>query len=161
MIRPLLLAGAALFGAALPTSPASAAQKAGRSWTIDDQLTVPEVRDLAVSADAKSAIYVVRIADRQSDRTVALLRYVDLEKGTTRELQRAAWIDQLKRIPGTGDWSARIDKGDGVQLYRIGASGAVTPIVAHPATAIYGDTEGAVLPGYGHAPLATGVRAHS
>src|SRR3546814_19418491 len=37
---------------------------------------------------------------------------------------------------------------------------SITPLIVHPATAIFGDTEGAVYPGYGHAPLATGVRAH-
>src|SRR3546814_18106172 len=37
---------------------------------------------------------------------------------------------------------------------------SITPLIVHPATAIFGDPEGAVYPGYGHAPLATGVRAH-
>ncbi|WP_439569680.1 hypothetical protein [Sphingopyxis sp.] len=161
MNRYLLLTGAMLCGTVLPMSATTAAEKAGRGWTIDDLLTVPEVRSLSVSADAKRALYVVRIADRKSDRTAALLRLVDLETGATRELLRVAWIDQLKRIPGTTDWSARIDKGDGVQLYRIAANGAVTPIIIHPATAIYGDAESSVFPGYAHAPLATGVRAHS
>lgn len=159
MARKMLLASAALVGAML-ASPALGTD-AKHIWTLEDQLTVPEVRALAISADGKSAAYVVRIADRESDRTVAILRHVDLANRTTRELLRARWIDQLSRIPGTPDWSARIDKGDGVQLYRIGSTGEVSPLVLHPATAIFGDREGAVFPGYGHAPLATGVRAHS
>ncbi|WP_454890258.1 prolyl oligopeptidase family serine peptidase [Sphingopyxis chilensis] len=47
-----------------------------------------------------------------------------------------------------------------MQLYRIEMDDSITPLIVHPATAIFGDTEGAVYPGYGHAPLATGVRAH-
>jgi dipeptidyl aminopeptidase/acylaminoacyl peptidase len=160
MARHILLAGAALIsGAAL--APHAVGGEAKHVWTLGDQLAVPEVRALAIAADGKSAAYVVRVADRESDRTVAILRLVDLANGATRELLRAAWIDQLRRVPGTADWSARIDKGDGVQLYRIGENGAASPLVTHPATAIFGDSEGAVFPGYGHAPLATGVRAHS
>lgn len=159
MARHLFLASAALVGAML--APPALGTDAKHTWTLEDQLTVPEVRALAISADGKSAAYVVRIADRESDRTVAVLRRVDLASGTTRELLRARWIDQLSRIPGTHAWSARIDQGDGVQLYRIGTDGSVTPLVFHPAAAIFGDSEGAVFPGYGHAPLATGVRAHS
>src|SRR3546814_9417394 len=114
MIRTLLLAGSAMFGGAL--QPAAA--EGHRGWTLDDQLTVPDVRTLAIAADGDAAVYVVRVADRESDKTVAILRHVDLASGATRELLRAAWIEDLQRIPGTADWSARIDKGEGVQLYR-------------------------------------------
>ena len=145
-----------MVGGALP-----AAAEAHRGWTLDDQLTVPDVRTLAIDADGKAAVYVVRVADRESDKTIAILRHVDLASGATRELLRAAWIEDLQRIPGTADWSARIDKGNGVQLYRIAADGAATSIVVHPATAVYGDTEGATYLGYGHAPLPTGVRSYS
>src|SRR3546814_3382020 len=91
---------------------------------------------------------------------VAVLRRVELESGATRDILRAQWIDQLHRIPGEDAWSPRIDKGDGVQLYRIEMDDSIKPLIVHLATAIFGDTEGAVYPGYGHAPLATGVRAH-
>ncbi|WP_447759769.1 prolyl oligopeptidase family serine peptidase [Sphingopyxis panaciterrae] len=160
MAKRMFLAGAALIACStlVPNAPGSEAK---RIWTLDDQLAVPEVRALAIAADGKNAAYVVHIAERESDHTVAVLRRVDLANGATRELLRARWVDQLSRIPGTADWSARIDKGDGVQLYRIGPTGAATPIVVHTATAIFGDSEGAVFPGYGHAPLRTGVRAHS
>lgn len=160
MARHMFLAGAALVASGMLV-PHAAGGEGKRAWTLGDQLAVPEVRALAISADGKSAAYVVRTADRGSDRTVAILRRVDLANGETRELLRARWIDQLSRIPGTSDWSARIDMGEGVQLYRIGANGETHPIVVHPATAIFGDSEGAVFPGYGHAPLRTGVRAHS
>lgn len=159
MARHIFRASAALVGALL-AAPALGID-AKHIWTLDDQLTAPEVRALAISADGKSAAYVVRVADRESNRTVAILRRVDLASGTTSELLRARWIDQLSHIPGTSDWSARIERGDGVQLYRIGADASVSPLILHPATAIFGDSEGAVFPGYGHAPLATGVRAHS
>jgi len=150
---------AATVAAALAIAIPAAAQQT-RHWTLEDQLSVPEVRALSLSADGHSALYVVRTADLVSDRMVAVLRHVDLESGATSDMLRAQWIDQLRRIPGENAWSARIDKGDGVQLYRIAAGGAITPIVIHSATAIFGNTEGAIYPGYGHAPLSIGVRAH-
>ncbi len=156
----LLLTGPLLLGVALPSAAAMGADDQ-RRWTLDDQLTIPEVRALAVSNDAKAALYVVRIADRASDKTVAHLRHVDLETGQTRELLRAGWIEDLHRIPGTADWSARIDMGEGVQLYRIPAHGPIAPIVDHPATAMFGDAEGATYLAYGHAPMLVGVRSYS
>lgn len=159
MIRTLLLGGTALLGAALVLPTAAAEQP--RHWTLEDQLTVPDLRTLAIAADGKGAAYVVRIADPASDKTVAVLRQVDLTRGTTRELLRAGWIEDVRRIPGTADWSARIDKGEGVQLYRVTPTGTVAPIVVHRATAVLGDTEGATYLSQGHAPLPTGVRSYS
>ncbi|PAL24289.1 prolyl oligopeptidase family serine peptidase [Sphingopyxis sp. GW247-27LB] len=131
-----------------------------RHWTLQDLLSIPEVRALSLSADGRTALYVVRVADMRNDRVVAVLRRVELKSGATRDMLRVRWIDQLRRIPGEDAWSALIDKGDGVQLYRLTADGTIAPLVVHPATAIFGDAEGAIYPGYGHAPLATGVRAH-
>src|SRR3546814_14534282 len=82
-----------------------------------------------MSADGHSAFYVVRVADVASRRMVAVLRRVELESGATRDILRAQWIDQLHRIPGEDAWSARIDKGDGVQLYRIEMDDSITPLI--------------------------------
>lgn len=163
MRHKILLASSVLFMSLASAPPLSAASspKATRSWTLMDQVTVPEMRTLALSEDGRSAAYVVRIADLATDKTVAILRSVDLATGATRELLRAAWIEDLRRIPGSSDWSARIDKGEGVQLYRIAPGGAIGSIIFHPATAVNGDTEGAIYPGYAHAPLPTGVRSYS
>src|SRR3546814_14007490 len=109
-------------------------------------------------AESHVAFYVVRVGDGASRRMQAGRRRVELESGATRDNLRAQWIDQLHRIPGEDAWCARIDKGGGVQLYRIEMDDSITPLIVHPATAIFGDTEGAVYPGYGHAPLATGVK---
>src|SRR3546814_9006965 len=98
MIRTIFLTGSAMLGVALALP--SVATEGQRAWTLDDQLTVPEIRTLAIAADGMSAVYVVRIADRASDKTVAVLRHLDLASGKTRELLRAAWIEDLRRIPG-------------------------------------------------------------
>lgn len=140
---------------------AGAGESKGRSWTLEDQLTVPQLRTIAIAADGKSAAYVTRVADAASDRTSARLTLVDLENGASRELLRADWVDQLRRIPGSKAWSALIDRGEGVQLYRIEADGRIEPIIVHPATALFGEVDGWVMPGYAHAPLAIGVRGYS
>jgi len=144
----------------LPSNaPAKAA--AARRWTLADQLTVPRLWSVAIAADGRSAAYVTRVADAASDKTLASLTLVNLESGASREVLRANWIDQLRRIPATRAWSALIDLGEGVQLYRIEADGRISPIIVHPATARFGDIEGRLLPGYAHAPLTIGVRAYS
>ena len=135
--------------------------EAGRRWTLADQLAVPRLWSIAIAADGKSAAYVTRVADEVSDTTLARLALVDLESGASRELLRAPWIDQLRRIPGSAAWSALIDRGDGVQLYRIEPGGPIEPIVTHPATARFGEVEDRILPGYAHGPLTIGVRAYN
>jgi dipeptidyl aminopeptidase/acylaminoacyl peptidase len=142
-------------------SIASQASAEGRHWTLDDQLSVPELRAIAVAADGRSAAYVTRVADSASDKTVATLTLVDLRSGTRRELLRASWIDQLRRIPGSRAWSALIDQGEGVQLYRIEQDGQIAPIVVHQATVQFGEVDGWILPGFAHAPLAVGIKAYS
>jgi dipeptidyl aminopeptidase/acylaminoacyl peptidase len=145
---------------AAASAPAHALAE-GRRWTLDDQMTVPELRAIAIAADGDSAAYVTRVADRANDKTVARLTLVDLKSGASRELLRAAWIDQLRRIPGSKAWSALIDRGDGVQLYQIEADGQVAPIIVHPATVRFGEVDGWLLPGFAHAPLRIGVKAYS
>ncbi len=165
MGRPPLPTGAYLFtwatvAVAAASTPAHALAE-GRRWTLDDQLSVPELRAIAIAADGDRAAYVTRIADRANNKTIARLTLVDLKSGASRELLRAAWIDQLRRIPGSKAWSALIDRGDGVQLYRIEADGQVAPIIVHPATVQFGEVDGWLLPGFAHAPLAVGVKAYS
>lgn len=134
---------------------------AAREWTLEDILLAPELRSIAIAAHGHNALYVTRVADLQSNKTVASLRSVNLDSGETRELRRAAWIDDLRRVPGTADWSARMDLGQGVQLYRISASGNIEQLLAHPATVVFGDTEGGMLTANSHAPLKVGIQAYS
>src|SRR3546814_13988088 len=55
---------AAAFLAAVALSPASpAGERKGRPWTFEDILLVPEVNELALSADGRFAIYSAEIAD--------------------------------------------------------------------------------------------------
>lgn len=144
-----------------PKSKGSSSDANGRYWTLADQLTVPRLWSVTIAADGKSAAYVTRVADAASNRTDARLILVDLVSGKNREVLRSSWIDQVRRIPGSSSWSALLDRGQGVQLYRIEADGRVDPIVVHPATAKFGEIEGRLFPGVAHAPISVGVRAYS
>src|SRR3546814_10264084 len=104
IVKPISAAVTAALTVATP-----AATQQARHWTLEDQLSIPEVGGLSISADGHSAFYVVRVADVASRRMVAVLRRVELESGATRDILRAQWIDQLHRIPGEDAWSARID----------------------------------------------------
>src|SRR3546814_19729811 len=110
MIRTIFLTGSAMLGVALALP--SVATEGQRAWTLDDQLTVPEIRTLAIAADGMRAAYVVRIDDRASGKTVAVLRHLDLASGKTRELLRTAWTEDLRRPPGTADCRDRRDMGE-------------------------------------------------
>src|SRR3546814_18168827 len=107
MIRTIFLTGSAMLGVALALP--SVATEGQRAWTLDDQLTVPEIRTLAIAAVGMSADYVVRIADRASDTTVAVLSLSDLASGKPRELIQAVWTAALGRIPGTHDAHTRTE----------------------------------------------------
>lgn len=146
---------AALLAAALPSSAMA------RSWTLEDMLTVPELRSIAVDVEGRSALYVTRAADMSSNRTLSSLHLVDLKSGASRQLLQAGWIDDLRRIPGTASWSARMDRGEGVQLYRISRQGKIDPLLVYPANAVFGDTDGGLLTANSHAPLKVGIQAYS
>lgn len=117
----------------------------------------PEVTQLALSADGRFVAYATQVADPEHDTSIFILRLADLADGSQRELMRAAWLDQLRRIPGESDWSALLDIGAGVQLYRIDRQGGVTPLLVHPHPLLVGQADRA-LPSVTHsAPRRVGV----
>lgn len=155
-----LLAG----GALLVSSLAHAADRApsdGRSWTLEDVVTVPQVGDIRLASDGLSALYVVRTADIASNRDMAELRSVDLRRRSQRLLLRAPVIDALRAIPGTDQWSVLLDIGEGVQLYRVDAAGAIAPIIVRQHRPLVGHADGAVATLAFHAPRAVGVLSYS
>src|SRR3546814_4669610 len=58
----------------------------GRPWTFEDILLVPEVNELALSADGRFAIYSAEIADTGAKRTRAQIRIVDIRARTQRSI---------------------------------------------------------------------------
>lgn len=140
---------------AMATAPAN-----GRAWTVEDIVAVPEVTDLALSEDRRFAVYAVHAADMMADRTRWTLRIVDLHDGTQRDLLVAEQAEQLKRIPGSGDWSAILNVGDGMQLYRIERSGKITPLIIRSSTVLAGTADMALPHVTGGAPRKIGVLAH-
>lgn len=130
----LLAAGASLPAFALPSSQ-------GRNWTLDDVVLVPEVTELALSDDGRFALYAVEAADIAANRPRSTLRVVDLNSGLQREVANVDSADLLRRIPGSPDWSALLDIGEGVQLYRIDRSGNIRPLMLNPETVLMGQAD--------------------
>lgn len=153
------LIAAALASFTLPAI-AQAAPEAGRHWTIEDIVTAPEVTDIALAQDGRSAIYAVHAADIAADKYRWTLRLIDLESGVQRDLLTADQAKQLKRIPQSDAWSAILDIGDGMQLYRIERSGEITPLLIHRPTVYAGPADMALFSASG-APRHIGVLAHS
>lgn len=112
-----------------------------RHWTMDDILTAPQVVALSRSVDGQSALVVTRAADVGRDVDVSELWVIDLKSRQRRLLLRAAFIENLRRVPGTATWNILADVGAGVQLYRLGRTGALTAEVINPSPVQGGATD--------------------
>ncbi|HEX2813698.1 MAG TPA: prolyl oligopeptidase family serine peptidase [Sphingopyxis sp.] len=159
-MKPLFRSGlpAAAFLAAAALSPAIAAgESKGRPWTIEDILTVPEVNEIALAHDGKRAIYAVDIADIAAGRPRSHVRTVDVATGRTRTILTVEAAKSLRPIPGTPDWSALLDFGDGLQLYRMDNEGAVRPLIVNPSPVPVGKADMSFPIGGGMRPSRIGV----
>lgn len=152
---------AAVLLAAAALSPAcEAGESKGRPWTLDDILLVPEVTDIALSRDKQLAVYSVEAADPAAGRPRAEVRLVDIAARSQRSLLTADAVKLLRPIPGTNDWSGLIDRGEGLQLYRIAASGTVEPLLVNPDTVPVGRADLSLAVGGGTVPHRIGVLAY-
>ena len=122
------LPAAAILAVAVLSPVAPAGESKGRPWTLEDILTVPEVKDIALSGDGKLAIYAVEIADLAADKPRSHIRILDIAATRQRTIVTVDSAKSLRRIPGTADWSALLDLGAGLQLYRITPGGMVQPL---------------------------------
>lgn len=159
-MKAALLSGlpAAALLAAAALSPAHAAgESQGRFWTIEDILTVPEVNEIALAEDGKRAIYAAEIADIEAGRPRSHIRLVDVATGRTQTLLTVDAAKSLRPMPGNGDWSALLDKGDGLQLYRIDSKGSVQPLVVNPAPVPVGKADMSFPIGGGMRPARIGI----
>ena len=154
------LPAAALLAAAALSPAAQAGESKGRPWTIDDILLVPEVTDIALSRDKQFAIYSVEAADPSAGRPRVEVRVLDLAARAQRTLLTADTVKLLRPIPGTDDWSGLIDRGEGLQLYRIAASGAVEPLLVNADTVAVGRADMSLAVGGGTVPHRIGVLAY-
>ncbi|WP_088471058.1 prolyl oligopeptidase family serine peptidase [Sphingopyxis witflariensis] len=151
------LSAAAFLAAAALSPVATAGESEGRSWTLDDILHAPEVSELTLSANGRFALYAAEIADSEAKRTRTQIRIVDIGAGTQHDLSSASIAKSFKRIPGTEDWSALLDIGEGQQLYRIGANGGIQPLVANPEPVAVGKADLSVSMGGGAMPHSVGI----
>jgi hypothetical protein len=141
-------------------SAAAAAAEESRRWTIEDIVTVPEVTELAISGDGRAALYAIRAADIGADESRWTLRLVDMRRGAQRDLFVAEQVAQLKRMPKSDAWSAILDMGDGMQLYRIERSGEISPIMRNAPTVLVGKADMALPGGAAGAPQHIGILAY-
>lgn len=146
--------------AALATLSLSPANAEGQRWTVEDIVTVPEVSNIALAEDGSAALYAVRAADLAANRMRSTLRLIDVRTGVQRDLLAANEAEQLKRIPNSDDWSAILDLGGGLQLYRVTRSGATSPLLFNPKPMLAGSADMALPGGAAGAPRLVGVLAH-
>lgn len=151
------LPAAALLAAAALSPVALAGESKGRPWTLDDILTVPEVNEIALSENGQLAIYSAEIADLRAGKPRSHIRLIDVATGEQRDLLVADTAKSLRRIPGTRDWSALLDLGAGLQLYRIDFDGSAKPLILNPAAVPVGKADMSFPLGGGIRPSSIGV----
>ena len=152
---------AAAFLAAAALSPASpAGERKGRPWTFEDILLVPEVNELALSANGRFAIYATETADAEAKRSRAQIRIVNIGARTQRSIESADIARSFKNIPGTEDWSALLDIGEGLQLYRISTDGKISTVVKNRELVSVGKADLSVAMGGGTSPHEIGILAY-
>lgn len=159
-MHKMRFAASVAVGLAVSTGVIAPALGAVRAWTVEDIVTVPEVTDLALADDGRTALYAVRAADLTANRYSVNLRLIDVRTGEQHDLLAASDAQQIKRIPGSNDWSAILDLGDGMQLYRIDRSGKRTPLLVNPRTMLAGSADMALPNGAAGAPRQIGILAH-
>jgi dipeptidyl aminopeptidase/acylaminoacyl peptidase len=160
--RKACLLSAATLLAAAALSPATRAGESNlRRWTLEDVLLVPDVNEIALSEGGRFALYAAEAADSEAKRTRARLHIVDLKASTQREILSADIAKSLRRIPGSEDWSALLDTGDGVQLYRIDKNGGVEPLLINRDTVPVGKADMSLAIGGGASPHRIGILDYS
>lgn len=137
----------------------AAAERAtkGRTWTLDDMVAVPEVKDLAISHDGTRAAYVLRTVDVAKDRPQYELHVVDIGAHRDRIVATSVLMTRLSAIPGRATWSVLANFGKGLNLYEIGDGAGVAPIVESRTNVLVGNADGANF-GYDEVgPMPVGV----
>lgn len=112
-----------------------------RSWDFEDIVTVPEVTDLQLGHDPQQIRYIVRVADIEADRNMSELWTVNPADKSRKLLLRANSIERLRKRPGTKEWTALIDLGEGIQLYNVDARGQASPLVSNSPTILVGEVD--------------------
>lgn len=102
----------AAFAVVADCALASARSPSGH-WTIDDIVTIPEVIDVALSSDGRSAAYLLRVADIGKDRPDFELHVLNIGTRRDRIVARSVWIDRLRSVPGSFilEYARRLRKG--------------------------------------------------
>jgi len=142
MTRPCKSAAYVLTLAAFGINDASIASTLeNRLWELEDIVTVPEVTDLQFGHDGQQVLYVARVADIAADRNMSELWSVRLADKSRNLFLRANSIERLRKRPGSKEWTALVDLGEGVQLYNLDARGNASPLVSNPATILVGEVD--------------------
>ena len=133
----------------------------GRRWTIENIATVPTDFDLSLASDGKSLAYLERRADIETDKSVSILHLYDL--GSAQIPRNSAGAERgtgFRRLPDGRGWSLLIDRGDGLQLYKMDERGALTLLLKREAVVTVGQTEGGLFAVRSGAPRRIGILYH-
>ncbi len=130
------------------------------TWSLDDLVTVPDVRDVVLSDNGETVAYLLRIADQATDRPTFELHVMTIATRIDRLVAKSTYLEQVRNIPGQANWSVLGDFGEGVQLYSVSNAGAIRPLVVSPTGVLVGSAEGADPSYSGTPPTHMGVASY-
>lgn len=157
MMRRIISATAIFVAATSPILARAKDVEQPSRWTIERILSIPEIKDVAVSPIDGSVAYVARRANLTLDRPDYELHLVSADGRTDRIFARSTWLDRLRSIPNSPGWSVLADFGHGVQLYQVSNNGTHRPLVVSSVTALVGSADGASYGFTNTVPLRFGV----
>ncbi|WP_426273233.1 prolyl oligopeptidase family serine peptidase [Sphingomonas sp. FW199] len=129
-------------------------------WTIADIVTAPVVTDMALSPDG-ALLLVIRQANMEANRVEDRLVRYDPADNRLVPLFSAPVIEQVRPMIRGSGWSALIDRGDGVQLYRIRPTGHTELLARNDRPVWMGEADGAVRSSQSGAPRRVGVLSYA
>lgn len=132
----------------------------GRRWTLEDIVTVPTDVTMSLAGDGLSLAWLENRADLAKNESVAVIHFLDLQTGMSREIVRTSSAEQLRLMPDGSGWSVLLDRGDGLQIYRLDRRGRIEPLIVRDADVIVGPTEGGLFTVGSRAPRRVGILFH-
>ena len=118
----------------------AASEAPSRPWSLADIVEVTRIVSTAVDSAGRTAAFVLKQPSLADDTDHYALYAAALDGRGGRKLFEARFIGDLQR-QGDSGWTARVDFGEGVQLYAIDAAGHARPLVVRP-TVPFGGADG-------------------
>lgn len=156
MRKFLLVGSAAMLLSATPLAFA-ATPVPTKTWTIDAIATAPEIEEVVISADGKTAAYIALQANLQQNANITTVHVVDVKTRADRVVAEGRDFSALTRGTDSDSWNFLGDIDRGVQLYSASLGQAPTLVLENKEVVSVGRKSGALDGWAMSAPKSVGI----